>query len=200
MSRYTFLEPKTGLNPRCHNKAPDIIAGKPKIPTPLKTVICINSDKGLEPLSVARESINEISIEVANAAATQVFKDRVKYRYISQYNGAPMISAGMYTYIANTSIAKIASYEPVTRIKNNPQVVNSPNIGASKNVAIILIIFWVLTTKLCGANEAQRSLRPNERLVSGIVSHVNIATHRTHHSFHLTRKHGAEYTGPLHDR
>jgi len=27
------------------------------------------------------------------------------------------------------------------------------------------MLFMALTTKLCGANEAQRSLRPNERLV-----------------------------------
>jgi hypothetical protein len=29
----------------------------------------------------------------------------------------------------------------------------------------LILILRLLTTKLCGANEAQRSLRPNERLV-----------------------------------
>ncbi len=70
----------------------------------------------------------------------------------------------MYTYIANTSIAKIASNEPVTRAKNKPQVVNNPIIGASKNVAIILIIFLGSNVQVKGRATLFRESRLNALL------------------------------------
>ncbi len=51
-----------------------------------------------------------------------------------------------------------------------------------------LFLFMRLTLKLCGANEVQRSLRPNERFVSGTLKSLNSILSLNYLNVHLAQR------------